>query len=201
MLDSSCVFGGVCSKVEIPAGFRDRADGEATLAFEPSAWLVKRSIFEKVGPFDESRTLLEDTEWLSRAAGVGVHYVTAPEALLTRRIHASNSSHTIQDERSLLFGVLRESVSRKRLRRVGLVTLPTVSVVIPAFNAERFVSEAIASVQAQSYSPIEVIVVDDGSTDGTVEVARQMGAIVISLPHAGVSRARNHGTDPRPVSG
>ncbi len=75
------------------------------------------------------------------------------------------------------------------------MTLPTVSVVIPAFNSERFIAEAIASAQAQSHSPIEVIVVDDGSTDGTAGVARQLGAIVISLPHAGVSRARNHGTN------
>ncbi len=108
-----CLFEG-----EIPAGFRDRAEGESTLAFEPSGWLVKRSIFESVGPFDESRTLLEDTEWLSRAWGAGVSHVTAPETLLIRRIHSANSSHAIQDERGLLFGVLRESVDRKRLRRV-----------------------------------------------------------------------------------
>ncbi|MGE3074356.1 MAG: glycosyltransferase family 2 protein [Dehalococcoidia bacterium] len=74
------------------------------------------------------------------------------------------------------------------------MTLPTVSVVIPAFNSERFVAEAIESARRQTVSPLEIIVVDDGSTDGTLEIARQLPVTVLALPHAGVSRARNEGT-------
>jgi glycosyltransferase involved in cell wall biosynthesis len=48
---------------------------------------------------------------------------------------------------------------------------PTISVVVPAYNEERYLAEALDAVLAQTAEPLEVIVVDDGSTDGTAEVA------------------------------
>ena len=71
---------------------------------------------------------------------------------------------------------------------------PLVSVVIPAYNAERFLGEAIESVLAQTYSPVELIVVDDGSTDRTAEVAATYNeATVITQENSGPSTARNRG--------
>jgi len=71
----------------------------------------------------------------------------------------------------------------------------SVSVVIPAFNAEKYLAEAIASVQAQTAPPFEVIVVDDGSTDGTAEIARRSsGVIHVWQPNGGVAAALNHGS-------
>jgi glycosyltransferase involved in cell wall biosynthesis len=71
----------------------------------------------------------------------------------------------------------------------------TVSVIIPTYNRREFLMEALASVQKQSYAPMEIIVVDDGSTDGTIEAVREHfpSVRVIRQPHRGVSAARNRG--------
>ena len=71
-----------------------------------------------------------------------------------------------------------------------------VVVVIPAYNAEGYVGQAIASVLAQTHRDLQVVVVDDGSTDGTVAVAnsfRDTRLTVFSGPNRGVSAARNRG--------
>ncbi|KQN74820.1 glycosyltransferase family 2 protein [Devosia sp. Leaf64] len=54
----------------------------------------------------------------------------------------------------------------------GLGAGPAVSVVIPTFNAEKFLAEAVASVLGQSFGDFELLVVDDGSTDGTSEILK-----------------------------
>lgn len=69
-----------------------------------------------------------------------------------------------------------------------------ISVVIPAYNATAYLPATLASVFNQSARPGEVIVVDDGSTDGTPALARSLGATVISLTNGGPSAARNAGT-------
>jgi len=70
-----------------------------------------------------------------------------------------------------------------------------VSCVIPAYNAERFVAEAIESALRQTYQPVEIVVVDDGSTDGTAAVVRSYGreAICLSRRHRGTAAAKNAG--------
>ena len=72
---------------------------------------------------------------------------------------------------------------------------PRFSVVIPAYNSAATLARAIESVRAQSWPAHEIIVVDDGSTDATAEVARQFGEDVrlIRQPNSGVSAARNAG--------
>jgi glycosyltransferase involved in cell wall biosynthesis len=71
---------------------------------------------------------------------------------------------------------------------------PLVSVVIPMFDAERFIAETLESVLAQSYRPIEVIAVDDGSTDGTAEVVGAFPEVIcIHQENRGPAAARNAG--------
>ena len=72
---------------------------------------------------------------------------------------------------------------------------PRFSVIIPAFNAAATLVRAIESVRVQSWPAHEIIVVDDGSTDATIEIARQYGDAVrlIQQPNSGVSVARNTG--------
>jgi glycosyltransferase involved in cell wall biosynthesis len=53
-----------------------------------------------------------------------------------------------------------------------------ISVIIPVFNGQRYLSEAITSVLSQTYAPLEIIVVDDGSTDATAEIVRRFGPAV-----------------------
>jgi len=74
---------------------------------------------------------------------------------------------------------------------------PLVSVVIPVFNGERFLREAVESVLAQKYSPLEIIMVDDGSTDGTADVARSLPETVRYLhqTNQGPAAARNRGIE------
>src|SRR4051812_33839695 len=69
-----------------------------------------------------------------------------------------------------------------------------VSVIIPCYNQARFLGQAIESVSRQDYPQFEVIVVDDGSTDDTSEVAaRYPGVRVIRQKQLGISAARNRG--------
>ena len=56
--------------------------------------------------------------------------------------------------------------------------LPLVSVIIPVYNGEAFLRNAVHSIQQQSYQRIEIIIIDDGSTDGTADIAKSFGSDV-----------------------
>jgi glycosyltransferase involved in cell wall biosynthesis len=74
---------------------------------------------------------------------------------------------------------------------------PLVSVVIPVFNGAPFVAKAVASVRAQTVRDVEVLVVDDGSTDGTQAVLADLqqtaGITWFQQDHGGPARSRNRG--------
>ena len=74
--------------------------------------------------------------------------------------------------------------------------MPIVSVIIPAYNAERTILATLESVQKQTFSDIELIVIDDGSTDQTVklvETLQDSRVKIFSYQNSGVSVARNRG--------
>ena len=74
-----------------------------------------------------------------------------------------------------------------------------VSVIIPAYNAERFIRRSVESVRAQSFTDWEIVIVDDGSTDATAQIADSLAAsdprinVVHKTPNAGLAEARRTG--------
>lgn len=76
-----------------------------------------------------------------------------------------------------------------------------VSIVTPTYNSAKFIAETVTSVQAQTYPHWELIIVDDGSKDETVEIVRQLSAadsrihLIVSPENIGPARARNLGID------
>lgn len=74
--------------------------------------------------------------------------------------------------------------------------MPKVSIIVPAYNAAHWLAETLESALAQTHTNKEIIVVDDGSRDGSAEVARcfsERGVRVVSQPNQGAAAARNHG--------
>ncbi len=72
---------------------------------------------------------------------------------------------------------------------------PLVSVIMPVYNGETFLAEAVESIQQQAYQPLEIIIVDDGSTDGTAQIAANFKGDVrcVYQPNSGQAVARNRG--------
>ena len=77
---------------------------------------------------------------------------------------------------------------------------PLVSLVVPVFNAGKYLTECLESIASQTVTDYEVIVVDDGSTDNSIDIATHFCEsdprfILLKSPHGGVSKARNTGID------
>ena len=75
---------------------------------------------------------------------------------------------------------------------------PLISVIVPVYNGERYLKNCIESIEAQNYEPLEIIVINDGSTDGTAEVCEKLALSYenlsfITTEDLGVSASRNHG--------
>lgn len=85
-----------------------------------------------------------------------------------------------------------------RTRLNPVVSTPRVSVLLPAFNGLTTLPQAVASIRTQTFTDWELLVVDDGSTDGTADwlraqAGREPRMKLISQPHAGIVAALNHG--------
>jgi glycosyltransferase involved in cell wall biosynthesis len=101
----------------------------------------------------------------------------------------------IPDDSARAAGVVRR-VQRREGGMESLGRSPRVSVVIPTYNRAHTVGDAVASVLAQRFDDLELVVVDDGSTDGTADVlsrVRDRRLRYVAGRHAGVAAARNLG--------
>jgi glycosyltransferase involved in cell wall biosynthesis len=74
---------------------------------------------------------------------------------------------------------------------------PLVSVIIPVYNSEKYLGESITSVLAQTYQPIEIIIVNDGSTDGSEKIANKFSkqTSYFFQNNQGAAAARNYGVE------
>ena len=77
--------------------------------------------------------------------------------------------------------------------------MPKLSVVVPIYNVEDYLDECLRSLAAQTFGDFEAVLVDDGSTDGSAEIAERFVAEdrrfrLVRQPNGGLSRARNTGT-------
>ena len=81
-----------------------------------SAQVVRRSVFDRVGLFDPTYRMAEDTDWAFRAEEAGVARAILPDVVFGRRIHATNLSHDWQTAYRYLLRCTRASMERKRAR-------------------------------------------------------------------------------------
>jgi len=171
--------------------------------------VYRRRVFDRIGVFEESFRFGEDTDWFMRAMEDNVEMRILRPTTLLYRLHGKNMTQDRKAMSHQLIVVLQRSMERRRQRGRAATPLrpwlsydewapgtpALVSVIIPTYNAEHFVDEAIRSALGQTYRPGEILVVDDGSTDRTVEKVREFGPRLRLLrqDHAGAGAARNLG--------
>ena len=79
------------------------------------------------------------------------------------------------------------------------MTNPTISVVLPAYNAEKYLAEAVGSILAQTFTDFELIIVDDGSSDKTLKIANGLAndlddpriRVIANKENRGIPKTRN----------
>lgn len=180
-------------------------------------------VLNTTGPGLISRTLAENVElaktvtvlfpddvcdvrnW-NRFGDLGVHFMEAswraPKSFLRRKLAQYLENRKLQRllKQSLRLGKTRRHVAksdssvtcRESVSRDVQETL--VSILIPAFNAQEWIADMIRSAIAQTWQRKEIIIVDDGSTDQTVGIARQFESErvrVVTQKHQGAATARN----------
>ena len=75
---------------------------------------------------------------------------------------------------------------------------PLISVIVPVYNGERYLKNCIESIEAQSYEPLEIIVINDGSTDGTAEVCEKLAKSYENLSFITTPPLRSRSSAVRP---
>lgn len=173
---------------ELPAWIRTRQYEQEMTAYIPSALVVRKSVFEAVGNFDENYQVGEDSDWFFRARDAGVKLGIIDKTLLYKRVHPQCLTSQTELCRKNMLKIVKASLQRTR-------SADSVSVIVPVYNGEKYLREALDSVLNQSMRPFEVLVIDDGSTDATADIVRQYGERIcyISRSNGGAAAARNDG--------
>jgi hypothetical protein len=81
----------------------------------PSTWLIRRSTWDAVGPFEPQRRIGEDINWLSRAKDIGISALLVEDVLVHKRAHETNLSRSVTEEGpGIWMHTLRASLARRR---------------------------------------------------------------------------------------
>jgi len=152
--------------------------------------VMRRCCVDEVGGYDESLETSEDSALkLELARGFGLARI--PQPLIKYRVHPQQSTQARMTEHLRNYDLVKRKF-RSRLDK------PAVSVVVPAHNAERYITLCIDSIMGQFTPNFEIIVVDDGSTDGTKEICEGYGDQIRNFrreQNLGIARTRNEGIE------
>ena len=98
-----------------------------------------------------------------------------------------------QKRKAKLLGITEDEMIA-RLRRINNMETPTVSIIIPVYNGEKYIRECVQSCLNQTYDSYEIIVIDDGSTDNTLNILCEFDFITVLIkPNSGTASALNTG--------
>lgn len=160
-----------------------------------------KSLIETVGGFDEDFKAwgAEDTEFGFRVYNHGYWFVPVDGAEALHQEPPGGSNETDRDAgKAITQPILIEKCPAfyRKMQLNHIYEIPKVSIYIPAYNAEKYLSEAIESALNQTYTDLEVVVVNDGSTDSTGELLETMygknqRVRVIHQENGGISAATN----------
>lgn len=173
-----------------PPGLKESILKEDRTSYLPGIFMAKKEILKKI-PFSPSYSHGSDTDWFFRLKEAHIPVTILPDVLLNVRLHAENLSHHTTKLYGDLLKVIKNSMDRKK------PSAPLISVIIPVYNGEKYLQAALESIFAQAYRPLEVIVVDDGSTDSTRQVALTYGEKIryVYKENGGIANARNMGIE------
>ena len=186
--------------VEPPDWLTRMPDPAVTPHYLVMTIMARAELFERIGGFDPSYAYAgEDTEWYLRAVSAGARIDKVDVLALRRRLHGANLTMSSPASIGPMFRMLRDRVARSRRRAMSSSGRapgePAVSVVVPVFDGARYLEQTLDSIVGQTHAPLELVVVDDGSTDESATIAeRYVGAgQLIRQANQGIGRARNVG--------
>jgi glycosyltransferase involved in cell wall biosynthesis len=169
------------------------------------AGLYRKSIFDKVGLYDQELRFGEDGDWFNRAEEKNFPMKRIEDITLYVQRHESNMT---KGKNLVELNILKVFKKKKDRIDSGESTKPPmaknislnqknelISVIIIVHNGAAFIADAIENVMMQKYSNLEIIVVDDGSTDQTAEIIKmtELDINYIYQVQQGVASARNLG--------
>jgi len=165
---------------------------------------LSRSTFEAAGYYDEEFREWggEDIEFACRVYNCGYYFIPIADArglhqepLAERGDHQADRDRGRENTRPLMLQKYPLDPDRRH-DNGDIYSVPKVSIYIPAYNMAEFIREAVDSVLAQTYTDLEVLICNDGSTDKTLEILEthyldNPRVRWISQPHTGIAAATN----------